>query len=753
MYFLILYFNILFSPFSNSVSTSIRSSGAILNPAGLGIEPGYEIYFNLRGSDNKSIYYFSSSFYNLGFSFIDYLNTEIYSFSIGVPLFETFSVGYSYSFGDLRENKFGFIFSPFKILRFGGVLSLINDYDTSLTLSTSFRPLGDRITFSADFNFWRKTNYSLYQVVSEIFDGVYIYGGTKFENSFDRRYFAGIEISFGNIKTFFTTRGKEKEKIKYSGGFILSREIYRTVFPERKKWVKIEFKGDYPEEREPEGFLKFKLKKSFYDLISELKKIEEEKYVEGIIIVFKNPSFTPSQAEEIYNLLKRIKSKGKKILSIGEDFGIINYMIASISDKIVIVPTGYVLIPGLYMENIYFKKMFEKAGIEPEFERVGKYKSAVEPLLREDMSPEDKEQRMEFLKDVENLIITNIKEGRNLPLERINELMEKGYFNSENAVKEGLCDAEGFERDIEELIKKWFGKKPLVFDSERILSKKYVMREFKDERPEIAILTLEGIVAPGKSSKNPIPIIGGKNLGSETVSKLIEKIEKDKKIKVVVCRVNSPGGSALASEIIWDAIRRLKEKKTVVVSMGQVAASGGYYISCIANKIYADKTTLTGSIGVLGGKLVFKEFFEKFGIKFDRVKTREHADAFTFTRKFDEKEREILKKEIEWGYKKFVKRVSISRNLPFEKVDSLGEGRIYSGEDAKNVKLIDETGGILDAIEEAKKLAKIKGDVRIVQYPEIKWWSPLKTFESINLKSPFILDENYFYMMPFLIEF
>ncbi len=753
MYFLILYLNILFSPFSNSVSTSIRSSGAILNPAGLGIQPGYEFYFNIRETKDKPIYYLSSSFNNFGFSFTDYLKTEIYSFSIGIPFGENFSIGYSYSFGDLKENKFGFIFSPFKILRFGGTFSLIQNYDTSLTLSASLRPFTDRITFSADFNFWRITNYSLYQAIYEIFDGIYVYGGARIERNSDKRYFGGIEISFGNIKTFFTGRFKEKEKTRYSGGFILSREIYPTIFPERKKWVKIELKGDYPEEREFEGFLKFKLKKSFYDLLSELKKIEKEKYVEGIIIVFKNPSLTPSQAEEIYNLLKEIKSKGKKIVSIGESFGIINYMIASISDKIIIVPNGEVFIPGLYMENIYLKKMFEKIGIEPEFERIGKYKSAVEPLLREDMSPEDKEQRIEFLKDVENLIIKNINEGRNLSKEKINEIMDKGYFNSENAVKEGLCDEEGFERDIPEFIKKWYGKKPLIFDSDRILKKKYLMREFKDERPKIAILSMEGGIIVGESSKNPIPIIGGKNLGSETMSKLIEKIEKDKSIKAVVCRVNSPGGSALASEIIWDAIRRLKEKKPVVVSMGQVAASGGYYISCIANKIYADKTTLTGSIGILGGKFVLKEFFEKFGIKFDRVKTREHADVFTFTRKFDEKEREIFKKEIEWGYKEFVKRVSISRNIPFEKVDSLGQGRIYSGEDAKNIKLIDETGGILDAIEEAKRIAKIKGDVKVIQYPEIKWWSPFKTFEKMSLNSPFLLNENYLYMLPFLLEF
>lgn len=752
---LILYLNILFSPFSSSVSTSIRSHAAILNPAGLGIQPGYEFHFNLRKSDNKYIYYFSSSFYNLGFSFIDYLKTEIYSFSIGIPIIESFSIGYGYSFGDLEENKFGFIFSPFKILRFGGIFSIQN-YDTSLTLSTSLRPLGDRLTFSADFNFWKITDYTLYQFVYEMVDGIYIYGGTKVERKsdkkFDKRYFAGLEFSFGNLKTFFINRFKEKEKIRYSGGFVLSREIYPTVFPERKKWVKIEFKGSYPEEREIEGFLKFKIKKSFYDLIEELKRIEKEKYVEGIIIVFKNPSFTPSQAEEIYNILKEIKSRGKKIVSIGESFGIINYMIASISDKIIIVPTGDVLIPGLYMENIYLKKMFEKAGIEPEFERIGKYKSAVEPFLREDMSPEDKEQRMEFLKDVENLIIKNIKDGRKLTEERINEIMNKGYFNSEDAVKEGICDAEGFERDIPELIKKWYNKKALIFDSNKILKKKYLMREFKDERPKIAILSMEGSIIVGESSKNPIPIIGGKNMGSETMSKLIEKIEKDKSIKAVVCRVNSPGGSALASEIIWDAIRRLKEKKPVVVSMGQVAGSGGYYISCIANKIYADKTTLTGSIGILGGKFVLKEFFEKFGIKFDRVKTREHADAFSFTRKFDEKEREIFKREIEWGYNQFVKRVSLSRNIPFEKVDSIGQGRIYSGEDAKNIKLVDETGGILDAIEEAKRLARIKGDVRIIQYPEIKWWNPFKTLQGTSLNSP-LFEENYLYMMPFLIEF
>jgi protease-4 len=752
---LILYISIIFSPFFNSVSTSIRSGGAILNPAGLGIKQGFEFYSSWRESDDENIYYYSISTGNIGFSFIDYLKTEIYTIGIGIPIGETFSFGYSYSFGDINSQKFGLIITPVKVLRFGAILDLPKNYDSSLTIGTSLRPFTDRITFSADYNFWNLLNYHQYQGVFEIFDGIYLYGGLR-ENrrvNKERRYFAGIEISFGKSKIFSEGNIREKQKVKYSGGFMVSNEIYPSIFPKKKKWVKIYLEGNYPEEREIDGFLSFKSRKSFYDLIEDLRKLSFEKDVEGIILCFKNPNFTPSQGEEIYNLLKEIKSKGKKIVSIGESFGIIDYMVASISSKIIITPTGDVFIPGLYMENIYLKDLFEKIGIEVEVERVGKYKSAVEPFIRENMSEEDRYQRKEFLKDVHDLILKNISEGRNIQTEKVDELMGKGYFNSENALKEGLVDAEGFERDIEDLIEKWFGEKPFIVNYEKIAKRKYLGREFKDERKKIAIIVGEGGIVTGESSKNPIPLIGGKNMGSETMKRLIEKVEKDKSIKAVVFRVNSPGGSALASEIIWDGIKRLREKKPVVVSMGQVAASGGYYISCPANKIYANKTTLTGSIGILGIKFSMREFFNKIGINFDTVKTKPHADFFSSTRKFTEEEREIYRKEIEWGYWQFVKRVSISRGIKLEKVDSLGQGRIYSGSDAKDVKIVDEIGGIIDAIEEAKKLAKIKGDVKIEIYPTPKWWHYLKPFEKINLNSPIFTNEKYIYMLPFYMKF
>lgn len=750
---LILSISILFSPFTNSVSTSIRSGGALLNPAGLAVQPGFEFYFNGREADQRNIYYYSISMANFGFSFTDSFKTKIYSIGMGIPIGESFALGYSYSFGDLKEHKFGFLISPIKFLRFGGTLYLPENFDTSFTMGFAFRPFTDRITLSGDFNFWKTMNYQSFQGILEIFDGIYIYGGVGIDQrTEEERYFGGLEISFGNLKTFISSHIKNEET-KFSGGAFLSGEIYPTIFPWKKKWVKIELSGNFPEERKIEGFFTFKSRKSFYDFLNDLKKIKEERDVKGIILVFKNPVFSPAQAEEVYNILKEIKSKGKLIVSIGEEFDIIDYMIASISHKIVIVPTGSITIPGLYMEIVYIKNMFEKLGIETEVERIGKYKSAVEPLLRENMSEEDRFQRMEFLKDIHNLILKNIAEGRGVPENKVNEWIEKGYFNSESAVKEGLADTQAFERDLENLCKKWFKGKERIYSLEKLARRRYLRRELKDERPKIAILVGEGQIVTGESGENPIPVFGGKYMGSETMSRMIEKIEKDKNIKAVVFRINSPGGSALASEIIWDGIKRLKEKKPVVVSMGQVAGSGGYYIACPGNKIFADKSTLTGSIGILGVKFVMKDFFEKIGITFDRVRTTPHADAFSFTRKFTEEEREIFRKEIEWGYWQFVKRVSISRNISEEKVDSLGQGRIYSGEDAKQKRLVDETGGLFDAIEEAKRLAGIKGDVKIVVYPTPKWWKIIKPFERINLNFPLFSDDPYLYLMPFFAKF
>jgi protease-4 len=394
---------------------------------------------------------------------------------------------------------------------------------------------------------------------------------------------------------------------------------------------------------------------------------------------------------------------------------------------------------------MYIKGTLEKLGIEAEVGSVGKYKSAVETFTREEMSQADREQIKEFLDDLVEVVIGEISDSRGIEESKIKNLVDSlGCFTPEEAVKEGLIDTVAYFDEIKTLAgvkgegKVWRGKS--------------VPREFLlSDPPKIAVLALEGTILVGKSSNSPfdIPLFTGPIIGSESVKKELEKLKKDKAVKAVVLRINSGGGSSVASDLIYREILRLKEEKPVVVSIGNMAASGGYYISAPANKILVNKTTLTGSIGVWGSKFVTEGLYNKLGITHDIVKWGEHADAMSGQRPFTHYERKIFERMLKNIYDQFLEAVADSRELTVEEVDSVGMGRIWSGLTAKEISLIDEYGGLLDAIEVAGEEAGIQ-NYKVVLLPE-----PLKFLEKLmgmeeNAYLPILklLEEPYLYFEP-----
>jgi len=751
--FLISYFFYQYSP-----SLSVRSKAILNNPAGLAYKSGFEFLYNLKELSLKNDAFYNTfalSAGNIGFLYTLNQKDRIYSFGFGIPLGEKIALGYSYTNGKtISFNTLGLMIRPFSFLSLGAKGEFY-EKEKEYLIGLGLKPFTNRITISGDLKIKGDSidSYSLTAGIEPL-SGLIFNFNVKTSSKFykeDTRYFFGLELSFGK-GVFSYSMDKDAEEINYT--VISSYEIYPKLFKTKNKWLEVRLKGTYPEERKSEGFLKFKLKPSFYEILKVFEKAREDPEIEGVIIYFENPAFYPAQAEELRKEILKLKEK-KHVIAYAENFSERDYYIASACEKIIIPNEGSIFIAGPYIEQPYLKKLFEKTGIVAQFERIGKYKSAVEPFIRENMSEEAREQYSLFLKRILEKEIKEISEARKIPEDSLLKIMEKEvYFNSDDALKYGLADTVLFETDLYDAIKKWFKKKKIEKLSHKNWAReKYIERDFLDKRAKIALLIAEGSIIEGESGENPIPIIGGKMLGSSTMQRILQKLETDKSIKAIVIRVNSPGGSALASEIIWNAIKRVKKKKPVVVSMGGVAASGGYYISSPGDYIFSDYTTLTGSIGILGGKLAFGEMFEKIGITFDRIKTLKHSDAFSTIRPWDEEEIEALKEELEWGYKNFIRRVASSRNLTENYVDSIGRGRIWSGYDGKEVKIVDEIGGIFDAIEKAKELANIKGDVKIVIYPEKKLFEMFYP-SNITLESPLksLIEEKYIYYTPLKLK-
>jgi protease-4 len=724
----------------NSVALTERAEALYLNPAGLGFKGGVEFYLSnpLREwKFLKNSWRTSALLGNMGIGLRRSDGESFLRFGLGIPL-GRLSLGFGYE-GKEKELTLGFLLRPLRYISLGA--TYIHSRENTYRIGAGIRPFTERLTLFGDLVFRDSVEDFIYGIGAELLDGVILSAKGDREKNFT----LGLDISLGFIR-MGSKYTEETEDGEIS--LVFSKERYNTPLHGRKKYVEIELSGDYPEERE---VYFFRRKSSFYDLLSKIESIKKDPSVKVILLKIKGHHLGFAQAEELRRALLELKERGKGIISFGENYSLRDLYIASVADKIILVPTGYLYIPGLFLKRIYFTGTMEKLGMKAEMARVGKYKSAVEPFTRKDMSEADREQYTEILRDIYEEVLTAISSSRGIGKDSLMKIIdEKGFLNSDDAFNLGLVDTLLFEDGLKDFVERSMGKL-------RGISLKKYGREKKVprswvERPKIALVIAEGSIIVGKSGRNPYPLIGGKFIGSETMVKIFERIEKDKSIKAVVLRVNSPGGSGLASEIIANALKILRDKKPVIVSMGNVAGSGGYYISTPGKKILADKMTLTGSIGVLGGKIVMREFYEKLGLSMDYIKFGRHADAFSSWRSFTEEERKRFKDEIEWFYRVFIERVAESRKISTDSVHRIAQGRVWSGIDAKDIGIVDEVGGLMDAINLAKEEAGIKEEVDVVLYPFPKLSIPgISTYIDLYpIKS--LMEENFLYLMPEVIE-
>ena len=445
-----------------------------------------------------------------------------------------------------------------------------------------------------------------------------------------------------------------------------------------------------------------------------LDNIEKAKTDDNIKAIYINTSIVSaglSQTEEIRNKLLEFKKTEKPIIAYAEVYSQSAYYLASVSNNIYLNPVGIVDLKGLSISQIFFKGLLEKLDIDMQIIRHGKFKSAVEPFTLDKMSIANREQMTLFISSIADNIMDSIASQRGLTLSEIQRHANNlSLENAKSCQDLNYVDALLYQDQIEDSLKAISKSEKLNFISLKKYSKVKIKQK-EISRNKIAIVYATGTINSGKGNE--------KSIGSETTANAIKKAKEDKNVKAIVFRINSGGGSALASDVIWRETILAKAEKPLVVSMGDYAASGGYYIACAADSIVANPTTLTGSIGVFGMVPNLKRFYKnKLGITFDTVNTSKYADM-GINRPLSNFERNKIQKGVEDIYSTFITHVSEGRNMSTEAIDEIGQGRIWTGYDAKDIGLIDTYGGLEKAIEIAAYLAEIQ-DFRIISLPKKK---------------------------------
>ncbi|MEA5259926.1 signal peptide peptidase SppA [Arcicella aquatica] len=449
-----------------------------------------------------------------------------------------------------------------------------------------------------------------------------------------------------------------------------------------------------------------------------LKRAAVDSHIKGIYLQAHYPQAGYAQLEEIRNALLDFKKSGKFIYSYGESFTEKGYYVTSVSDKIYLNPAGGMDFNGISAEVSFYKGALDKLDIKPVVFRVGEYKSAVEPYLRENMSDANKQQYSLLLNSINNHIFEQIAKSRNIDVATLKKVADeliaykpKGALASKLVTDVGYYDE--FEADFKKKLKKETEDKIDFVGLSKFLKAESAI-PFNDSQNKIAVIVGEGAIIGAKADKG--------NIGSDDWVAELRKAREDKKVKAIVLRIDSPGGSSLASDVMWREVELTRKVKPVIASMADYAASGGYYMAMAADTIVAEPTTITGSIGIFAQFFNFENFLKnKLGITNDRVNTNAHSDFPTVTREMTDFEKDWFQRSVDAGYETFTSKAAKGRKMTIEKLKSLAGGHVWSGIEAKANGLVDVLGGLDDAIKIAAKKAKLKdGDYKAKFYPQPK---------------------------------
>ena len=497
--------------------------------------------------------------------------------------------------------------------------------------------------------------------------------------------------------------------------------------PKKVRLAHIAIKGQLPEspgQMTLFGDLGTDLRKT----IARLDKAAQDDRIAGVILEIRSAALARGKLNELSAAIHRVRGSGKKVYAHMESAMGAQYVLATACDEIVMPEAGMILIPGIHAEMGYYKDMLEKIGIEADMLHVGAAKGAAEPFTRRSMSEPVKKNMTALVDDLFDQMITKIASNRGLKIDEVRALVDKGLLLPEEAHEAGLIDRVAYADAFHDSLSEEYDADKLVYVMN--YAKKKIDSDFSGpmgmiklfqailgagagdgsgKGPKIAIVYAVGPIMSGKSQNDPF---SGQIMGSDTIVKALHEAADDENVKAIVLRVNSPGGSALASDLIWRATQAID--KPIVASMGDVAGSGGYYISMGADRIVAEPGTITGSIGVVGGKFNMSGLYDKIGITTDVISRGKNSGMFSSTTNFSDSERQVVSKMMHDVYRLFTTKAAEGRKMSLEKLEALAGGQVYTGRDAKRNGLVDQLGTLKDAIQLAKQLAGIDPDEKTI---------------------------------------
>ncbi len=781
--------------YDGSVSFSDSGFSHLINPVFTDVpESSYFSYRYNRYEDEKKGNHFAA-LKVLGFSltygrFSCYGSTEsagntdsdshYYNISRGFFFGNLFGFGAGYSFSrsdhdnydSLKSWDFGLLLRPFSFISLGAVF---RDYDgktgggeikRSEIYSISIRPYGNRLTLSSDALRYSGENYRdmdySYSISMRIpYELSFFLRGDR-----EKNFMFGLTLPFymrkGNIAGLklegYGSRTDEKSPDFIGVGFSYtdSANEKAIVSAPGRNMLMVRIAESYNETEIRSFFGERKL--VFYDLIRGMDEALGDRTIDGLILRIDQAELGFAQLQELRGIMKKFRDAGKQVVSILTATGNKEYFLASESDRIYLSPNAPFGLRGLKAEVYFFKKLADSAGIRFESIRRGRYKSFSEPWTREKMSPEFRENMNQVLGDLNEQFLGSISGSRGISRKDLNEILSKGVLTPEEAKEKNVVDKVMYPHEAIKDI----GSKVIPVDLKQYLDENKTLHTWGPV-PVIAVIYVDGSIIKGKSRISRYT----RGIGDESYAEVLERIFGDSSVKAVVLRVDSGGGSAEASDFMWRSLTRLKEKykKPVVISFGNIAASGGYYIACTGDRIYSSPGTITGSIGVVFGKLSLSELYGKLGINKEVIKMDRFADIMSESRRLTDEEKKILQKGIDFIYGRFLDKVKKARKIGAGKIESVAEGRVFTGNQAGKNRLVDEMGGLLTAIEYAKALTGIERKFAVLSLPEYttfmdgiiqtKSLGPLGSFFSRlygDSQIDLLLNSDYLYLFPYVLK-
>jgi len=728
-----------------SVAVSDDIFAVPVNPAGLAVQPGTQLGLLTPLTDSASVkpaYYLGGGDGASGAAVAFYKPGKYYHYRLAfsAALASGFYFGYGVELGKgiVPSYSLGFLYRPIRQLSLGAAgyhLTGRNGQPAGYRTGIGLRPFGNRITLGADALLDSKGSLADAELTlaAEPVNGVVVEGFYTRESQ-TAGISLGVNFAHHGVRAIRRVSGTSDRFAEPVGVYHYTDARRRSILSPvtSDKFVLLEFSGSLPEER-PRFSLFGKRGGNLTDMVLRIRRYAHQADVAGLVLYIKGSPGGPAKVEEIRNAIREFKRSGKPVYAYLDDAGNAGYLLASAADQVFLNPAGDVWLTGIATQLVYFKSLLEKVGIRANTIHIGKYKSADEMFARDSASTANLEQLNAYLDDYYRSFTRDIARSRRLPVDTVRAIIDRGPFTALEAVRSGLVDSLLYRDQLRHLIEQSEGRPHyrLVSRSEEEQAVDWHYDWEAPNRQEIAVIFAIGPITGGESRRSPLT--GSVTMGAETIARAIRTARKSPAIKAIVLRVDSPGGSALASDIIWREVHLTttgEDAKPVVVSMGNVAASGGYYISAAADKIVAQPGTVTGSIGVIFGQLNYQQLLEKIGVNVQTLQRGKNAALLDPAREMTEPERRKIYRLIDTTYQRFVRKVADGRGLPADSVDALGQGRIYSGEAAVHVGLVDGLGGVIRAVDLAKTAANIPAstEAELRYYPNY----PLNLFDFLT---------------------